>query len=294
MDRLGNNANYGDTTVRISDDARVAVIEAAIRLDPAGNPARQEIEALRQDVLPAALAGTGIEASVGGETAAIADYVDVLNDRTPIIFASVLGLSFLLLMVVFRSIVVPLKAIVMNLLSVGAAYGLLVLVFQRGVGADLFGFHRSDAIEAWVPLFLFAVLFGLSMDYHIFLLSRIKERYDTTGDNQESVAFGLGSTGSIITGAALIMVAVFGGFAAGDLVMFQQLGFGLAAAVILDATVVRSILVPSTMALLGGRNWYLPRRLRWLPKVHFEGRPEPVLEAPKPALDRPTPVRARS
>jgi RND superfamily putative drug exporter len=294
VDRLGDNSTYGETAVRISADARVAVIDAAFRLDPAGEPARREIERLRQDLLPAAVAGAGVEALVGGEAAAIADYVEVLNDRTPIIFAYVLGLSFLLLMVVFRSIVVPLKAIFMNLLSVGAAYGLLVLVFQRGVGADLFGFHTSDMIEAWVPLFLFAVLFGLSMDYHIFLLSRIKEHYDLTGDNQESVAFGLGSTGSIITGAALIMVAVFGGFAAGDLVMFQQLGFGLAAAVILDATVVRSILVPSAMALLGARNWYLPRWLRWLPKVHVEGRPEPTLEPAQPVLDRPTPVRARS
>jgi RND superfamily putative drug exporter len=174
-------------------------------------------------------------------------------------------------MIVFRSIVVPLKAILMNLLSVGAAYGLLVAVFQHGWGADLLGLQQTDVIEAWIPLFLFTVLFGLSMDYHIFLLSRIKERYDVTGNNDESVAFGLGSTGAIITGAAVIMVAVFGGFAAGDLVMFQQMGFGLAVAVILDATIVRSVLVPATMKLLGDRNWYLPRWLHWLPEIHIEG-----------------------
>ena len=199
------------------------------------------------------------------------DYVDVITSRTPLIFGVVLGLSFVLLLLAFRSIVVPLKAIVMNLLSVGAAYGLLVLVFQRGVGVDLFGFQQTDVIESWVPLFLFAVLFGLSMDYHVFLLSRIKERYDKTKDNSGSVAFGLSVTGSIITGAALIMVAVFAGFAAGDLVMFQQMGFGLGVAVILDATVVRTVLVPSTMELLGDRNWYFPRWLEWLPEIHVEG-----------------------
>jgi RND superfamily putative drug exporter len=227
---------------------------------------------LRDAAIPAAFAGVAAEVSVTGDAAWTVDYVGVLNSRTPVIFVFVLGLSFLLLMAVFRSIVVPLKAIVMNLLSVGAAYGLLVLVFQHGVGASLFGFRQSDVIEAWIPLFLFAVLFGLSMDYHIFLLSRIKERYDVTGDNDESVAFGLGSTGAIITGAALIMVAVFGGFAMGDLAMFQQMGFGLAAAVILDATVVRSVLVPATMKLLGARNWYLPRWLEWMPEIHIEGR----------------------
>jgi putative drug exporter of the RND superfamily len=158
----------------------------------------------------------------------------------------------------------------MNLLSVGAAFGLLVLVFQEGIGAGLFGFDQVDSIEAWLPLFLFTVLFGLSMDYHVFLLSRIRERYDQTGDNTGSIAFGVSSTARIITGAALIMVAVFGGFAAGQLVMFEQMGFGLGVAVLLDATIVRSVLVPATMRLLGERNWYLPRRLEWLPDLRVE------------------------
>ena len=171
----------------------------------------------------------------------------------------VLGLSFLLLLLAFRSIVVSAKAIMMNLLSVGAAYGLLVLVFQKGVGNEFFGFQQTPTIEAWIPIFLFCVLFGLSMDYHVFLLSRIREHYDLTGRNSESVAVGLHSTAKIITGAALIMVAVFGGFAMGRLVMLQQMGFGLGVAVLLDATIVRSILVPSAMALLGDRNWYLPK-----------------------------------
>jgi RND superfamily putative drug exporter len=290
VDYLAANPGFGETTVEVSQDGRLAVIEAATKLDPASAAATAELETLRRSVIPAAFSDTQAEVLVTGVTAQDADYVEVLNDRTPIIFAFVLGLSFLLLMVVFRSIVVPLKAIILNLLSVGAAYGLLVLVFQQGIGADLLGFRTSDVIEAWVPLFLFAVLFGLSMDYHIFLLTRIKERYDVTGDNTASVAFGLGSTGSIITGAALIMVAVFGGFAAGDLVMFQQMGFGLGIAVILDATIVRTVLVPATMALLGERNWYLPRWLQWLPKINIEGRPDEVVGVERePVLSLPAP-----
>ena len=162
-------------------------------------------------------------------------------------------------------------AIALNLLSVGAAYGLLVLVFQKGVGADLLGFQQVDTIEAWVPLFLFSVLFGLSMDYQVFLLSRIKERYAQTGDTTGAISFGVGSTARLITGAALIIVAVFSGFAAGDLVMFQQMGFGVAIALLIDATIVRSVLVPASMKLLGDWNWYLPSWLNWLPDVHVEG-----------------------
>jgi RND superfamily putative drug exporter len=204
------------------------------------------------------------------------DFLDMRDTYTPIVFAFVLGLSFLLLMVVFRSIVIAAKAIVMNLLSVGAAYGLLVLVFQKGWGHKLLGFQTVDAIEAWLPLFLFSILFGLSMDYHVFLLSRIREHYDQTARNRESVAVGLQATAKIITGAALIMVAVFSGFAAGRLVFMQQMGFGLGVAVLLDATVVRSILVPSAMALLKDWNWYLPSWLNWLPKVNLEGGVEPT------------------
>jgi RND superfamily putative drug exporter len=180
-------------------------------------------------------------------------------------------LSFLLLLLAFRSVVVPAKAIVMNLLSVGAAYGVMVLVFQKGVFHTVFGFQQTPTIEAWLPIFLFCILFGLSMDYHVFLLSRIREHYDLTGDNREAVAVGLRSTARIITGAAAIMVAVFAAFAGGQLVFFQQLGFGLAVAIFLDATVVRSVLVPTGMALLGDRNWYLPRWLRWLPDLRVEG-----------------------
>ncbi len=157
----------------------------------------------------------------------------------------------MLLTVVFRSVVVAGTAVALNLLSVGAAYGLLVLVFQYGVGADLLGFQEADTIEAWVPLFLFSVLFGLSMDYQVFLLSRIRERYDETGDTTDAVTFGVGSTARIITGAALIIVAVFSGFARGDLIMFQQMGFGVAVALLIDATIIRSVVLPSAMSLLG-------------------------------------------
>jgi RND superfamily putative drug exporter len=178
----------------------------------------------------------------------------------------------------------------MNLLSVGAAYGLIVLVFQEGVGAGLFGFHQTPVIESWLPLFLFSILFGLSMDYHVFLLSRIKERYDLTGDNSGAVEYGLRSTGSIITGAALIMVAVFGGFALGDLVMFEQMGFGLAVAIIVDATIVRSILVPASMELLGDWNWYFPRWLEWLPQIHIEGTHAASRPTALAASEAPAPV----
>jgi RND superfamily putative drug exporter len=277
---LDANPVYGDIEMSVAPSGDLLVLDAVTKLDPASAESRAALTQLRDEVIPTTFGGTGADVYVSGDTARIADYAKELGVRTPYILAFVLALSFVLLMVVFRSIVVPLKAILMNLLSVGAAYGLLVLVFQHGVGAGLLGFKQVDNIEAWLPMFLFAVLFGLSMDYHIFLLSRIRERYDATGDNVGSVAFGLGSTGAIITGAALIMVAVFGGFAAGDLVMFQQMGFGLAAAIILDATIVRSVLVPASMALLGDWNWYLPRWLRWLPKIEIEVR-EPVI-APSP------------
>ena len=272
---LKADPNYGDVTVMPSPDGEVVIVQAVNRLDPSTDEGRAALIDLRAAGIPGAFGAEAESVYVTGAAAWMVDYKEAVDDWTPIIFAFVLGLSFILLMIVFRSIVVPLKAIIMNLLSVGAAYGLLVAVFQNGFGADLLGFRQTDVIEVWIPLFLFTVLFGLSMDYHIFLLSRIKEHYDITGDNDGSVAFGLGSTGAIITGAALIMVAVFGGFAAGDLVMFQQMGFGLAVAIILDATIIRSILVPATMKLLGDLNWYLPSWLDWLPEIHIEGTPEP-------------------
>ena len=261
--------------VQPSPAGDLTLVSVPVVGEATGKTAQAGVRTLRADYIPAAFAGTGLTGGtdilVTGQTAGTIDYLDTIRGATPWVFLFVLGLSFVLLLVVFRSILVPLKAILMNLLSVGAAYGLMVAVFQKGWGADLLGLQKVDFVEAWVPLFLFAILFGTSMDYHVFLLSRIRERFDQTGDNRGSVAFGLRRTGGIITGAALIMVAVFGGFAAGQLVMFQQLGFGLAVAVLLDATIVRSVLVPAAMRLLGKANWWFPRKLRWLPDLRVEG-----------------------
>ncbi|MGZ8629369.1 MAG: MMPL family transporter [Actinomycetota bacterium] len=266
---------------QVSQDGTLAVVTVPLTgaaTDGQSEAAVAAITRLRETYVPESFDDSGAqEVLVGGDTAFVKDFFDISDSYTPLIILLVLALSFVLLTVVFRSLVVPAKAIVMNLLSVGAAYGLIVLVFQKGgpaIGetiANLFGFEQVDAIESWLPLFLFSILFGLSMDYHVFLLSRIREEYDKTGDNAEAVAYGLRTTGGIITGAAIIMVAVFGGFAAGRLTSLEQMGFGLAVAVFMDATIVRSILVPSTMRLLGDRNWYLPRWLEWLPKVDVEG-----------------------
>lgn len=239
--------------------------------DATSERAMDALRRLRGEYIPAAFGNTGSEVYVGGGTAQNVDYIDTMEQYLPIVIAFVLTLSFILLTMVFRSIVIPVKAIIMNLLSVGAAYGLVVLVFQEGVGASLLGFHQADQVEAFLPVFLFAVLFGLSMDYHVFLLSRIQERFLQTGDNAAAVAHGLRSTAHIITGAAAIMMAVFSGFALGDMIALQQVGFGLAVAVFLDATVVRSVLVPASMELLGSRNWYLPSWLEWMPRISVEG-----------------------
>jgi len=277
---------YGTSSVVISPDNQIALITAPMKVapdEPAGNEA---INQLRDDIIPPIQETmTDTSVLVTGITANNVDFLEMRDTYTPIVFAFVLGLSFVLLLIVFRSLVIAAKAIVMNLLSVGAAYGLLVWVFQEGNMISFFGFQQVEAIEAWLPLFLFSILFGLSMDYHVFLLSRIKEAYDHTHRNRESVAIGLQRTGRIITGAALIMVAVFAGFAAGSLVFLQQVGFGLGIAVLLDATVVRSILVPSAMALLGDWNWYLPKWLNWLPNLRIEGPAEPT-DVPDPSAER--------
>ena len=281
---LNADPDFGPPTVETNPSGSVARVVVPVEGDFASDQALASIKRLRADYIPAAFAGVAVDAPVTGATAEVIDYVGLINDYAPIVFAFVFGISFILLMVVFRSIVVPAKALIMNLLSVGAAYGLLVLVFQHGVLAGFFGFTQVETIEPWLPLFLFSILFGLSMDYHVFLLSRIREHFDQTGDNAAAVAFGVRSTAGVITGAALIMVAVFSGFAMGDLAPLQQFGFGLAVAVIIDATIIRSVLVPASMQLLGERNWYLPGWLTWLPHVSIEGVPrmgeEPV---PEPA-----------
>ncbi|MDP9184143.1 MAG: MMPL family transporter, partial [Actinomycetota bacterium] len=285
---MANDPDFGAATPpQTSADGSYTLVRfpnAGAATDAQSEAAVDAIERVRDTYVPEAF-GQDAGVLVGGDSAFVKDFFDIAAQYTPLIILLVLGLSFILLTVVFRSIVVPAKAIVMNLLSVGAAYGLIVLIFQKGGPsfatsiANALGFTQVDAIEAWLPLFLFSILFGLSMDYQVFLISRIREEYDKTKDNSEAVAFGLRTTGGIITGAAIIMVAVFAGFASGRVTSLEQMGFGLAVAVFLDATIVRSILVPSAMRLLGDRNWYLPTWLEWLPKVDVEGH-QAVVQVP--------------
>jgi RND superfamily putative drug exporter len=199
------------------------------------------------------------------------------------VFGFVLGAAFLLLLVTFRSLVIPLEAIVLNLLSVGASYGVLTLVFQHGWGASLLGFESVGGITSWLPLFLFVVLFGLSMDYHVFIVSRIRETYDRGASMDDAIAEGIKSTAGVVTSAAIVMVAVFSVFAALSMLFFKQFGVGLAAAVLIDATIVRGVLLPATMKLVGERNWYLPRWLEWLPQVEPDELPPAPESPPVPA-----------
>ena len=276
---LEADGRFGPAQVAVSEAGDLTVLSVPLAGDPAAEAAQRIVRQLRDGVVPAAFGATAGHVYIAGTTAGVVDYLGFFDRWLPIALAVVLSLSFVLLLVAFRSLVIAAKAILMNLLSVGAAYGLLVLVFQKGVGADLLGFTRVASIEAWVPLFLFSLLFGLSMDYQVFLLTRIKERFDETGDTREAVAHGIGRTAGIITGAAAIMVCVFGGMATGELAMFQQMGFGLAVAIFLDATIVRTIIVPAGMELLGDWNWYLPRWLQWLPNVSVEGLRPPAGES---------------
>ncbi len=270
-DQLAKDSRFSRGEIRLSAGGDAAVLRVPVRGDSAGSEAVAAVRNLRSTLVPEAFAGVDASVEVGGDTAENIDYFDSVTDPAPIVLIFVLGLTFVLLTVVFRSIVIAATGVLLNLLSVGAAYGILVLVFQHGVGADLLGFQQVDTIEAWVPLFLFSVLFGLSMDYQVFLLSRIKERYDASGDTRDAVSWGVASTARIITGAALIIIVVFLGFAMGDMVMFQQMGFGIAIALLLDATVIRSVVLPASMALLGRWNWYLPSWLGWLPRLDVEG-----------------------
>lgn len=280
---VADDSDFGPSQLQVAESGEVALVSIPLVGDPDHAAARRGLDRLRSELIPAAFDGTDATVLVGGATAESVDYSDVINHWLPIVLAFVLGLSLLLLTLVFRSLVLSATAVVLNLLSVGAAYGLLVLVFQHGVGADLLGFQEVERVEAWVPVFLFSVLFALSMDYHVFLLSRIRERYAQTGDTNEAVVHGIATTGRLITGAALIIVVVFTGFAAGQLVSFQQMGFGVAVALLVDATLIRMVVVPATMALLGKWNWYLPGWLNWLPELHVEGSSDVL----RPAADAP-------
>ena len=272
--QLEQDSGFVDPMVNLYPEVAFVEITAKLSGDPQDQLALDSIRRLRSELIPRAFSdikANEYQLYVGGSTAEVVDSVEMTDEYFPLVLGMVLALSFLLLLFAFRSITISIISILMNLLSVAASYGLLVLVFQNGFLIDLFGFEQVDQLEFWLPLFMFSILFGLSMDYHVFMLSRIKENFDETGSPSESVAFGLRRTASIITGAALIMVAVFGGFALGEITFFQSMGFGLGAAVLIDATVVRSILVPSVMKLLGSSAWYLPKWLEWLPNISIEG-----------------------
>ena len=254
---LQSDPGFGPATLTNNEAGDLALLSTPLLAGPATEEGIDSVRKLRDEYIPQAFSEVTADVLVAGRTAQEIDGIDLARRYLPIVIAIVLALSFVLLTMVFRSIVIPTKAIIMNLLSVGAAYGILVLVWQKGVGNEIFGFPQGDVIQAWLPIMLFAILFGLSMDYQVFMISRIRERYLQTGDNDEAVAYGLRSTAWLITGAALIMVAIFSGFVAGDLVPTSQFGFGMAVAILLDATIIRSILVPASMTA--------PRRLELVP-----------------------------
>jgi RND superfamily putative drug exporter len=261
-------------SVTTNPDGTLAIVNLALAGTGTDDASNAALATLRDDVIPATIGRVpGARADVTGVTAWSKDYSDALRAHLPLVVAFVLGLAFVLLLVTFRSIVIPLKAIVLNLLSVGASLGVLTLVFQDGHGESLLGFTSVGGIVAWLPLFLFVVLFGLSMDYHVFIVSRIREAHDAGMTTGAAVAHGIRSTAGVVTSAAVVMIAVFSVFASLSLLDFKQMGVGLAVAVLIDATIVRGVLLPATMKLLGEWNWWLPRPLRRLPAVRHSGAP---------------------
>jgi RND superfamily putative drug exporter len=261
--------------VEVSGDHSTASVSLAVDGNGTDPRSLASLAVLRHEVVPATVGSLpGVDANVGGDTAGTKDFNDLMSSRAPIVFVFVLSLAFLLLLVTFRSIVIAAKAIVLNLMSVGAAYGVLVLVFQDGHLQKLLGFSYTGAITSWLPLFLFVVLFGLSMDYHVFILSRIREAVDRGMSTENAIAHGIKTTAGVVTSAAVVMVGVFAVFGTLGAIEFKQMGVGLAAAVLIDATLVRAVLLPATMKLLGKWNWYLPKRLSWLPRISHEPEPE--------------------
>jgi RND superfamily putative drug exporter len=270
---LTRDRDFAERALTLRTGPGITLASLPLTVESSTERASDAVDRLRDDYVPRAFGADAGRVLVGGGPAEARDNFAVSETWLPLVIAFVLILSFGLLTLAFRSIVIPLTAIVVNLLSVGAAYGILVLVFQEGVLNEVFGFAQVERIESWVPIFLFSVLFGLSMDYQVFLLSRIHERWAATGDTRGAIVYGVASTARLITGAAAIIIVVFAGFATGKLVSFQQMGFGIAVALALDATLVRLVLIPAAMGLLGDRNWYLPRWLQWLPDLGVEGAP---------------------
>ncbi len=271
----------GPVETRVAPNQKVVQLQFVMAGEPDSQVNRDLVTKVRSEIIPPYFKSlNGVEVFVGGYTAFSLDLVNHYAAAAPLVFGFVLGLSFLLLLVAFHSIIIPIKAIILNLLSAGAAYGAVVLVFQDGWFASLIGFDKIPVIESWLPLFLFTILFGLSMDYHLFVLTRIKEEKDRGVTSSEAVERGISVTSGTITSAALIMVVVFGVFVSLRLMMIRQLGLGLAVAVFMDATVIRCILLPATMRLLGDWNWWMPKFLDWIPRVTLEGEPqEEAIEA---------------
>jgi uncharacterized membrane protein YdfJ with MMPL/SSD domain len=268
--------------VKVSPDKTVARVDFSIAGSGDDKTSVRALNALRHDVIPpVAKTLPGVQVAVTGETAGTKDFNDQMKSRMPFVLAFVLGLAFLLLLMTFRSIVIPIKSIILNLLSVGSAYGILVLVFQHHWAEGILGFNSNGAITSWLPLFLFVVLFGLSMDYHVFILSRVKELVDRGMKTEHAVSYGIRQTAGTVTSAAIVMVAVFAIFATLRTIDMKQMGVGLAVAVLIDATVIRAVLLPAAMKLLGDWNWYLPRWLEWLPSLSAEGVPAPAEQVPE-------------
>jgi uncharacterized membrane protein YdfJ with MMPL/SSD domain len=257
--------------VDINPDKTVALVSLSVNGKGTDEASNRSLETLRDEVVPATVGKLdGAEVAVGGMTAWSKDFIDTMKSHLPLVFGFVLAMAFILLLVTFRSIVVPIKAIILNLLSVGSAYGVLTLVFQDGHGEKALDFTSVGGITPWLPLFLFVILFGLSMDYHVFVLSKVRELVDRGRSTEKAVAEGIKSTAGVITSAAAVMVVTFAAFATGSNQSMKQLGVGLAVAILIDATIVRAVLLPATMKLLGDRNWWLPKRLGWLPKLEHE------------------------
>jgi uncharacterized membrane protein YdfJ with MMPL/SSD domain len=266
-------------TVDVNQARTVAQIELPIDGSGSDDTSYAAVSTLRDEVVPETVGSVdGVEAGVTGSTAISKDFGDAMRDKAPLVFTFVLAFAFVLLLVAFRSLVIAAKAIVLNLLSVAAAFGVLVLVFQNDWAKGLLGFDYSGGVMAWLPVFLFVILFGLSMDYHVFILSRIREAHDRGMSTEQAIAYGIKSTAGVVTSAAIVMVFVFSIFGTLSLIMMKQFGVGLAVAVLIDATIVRAVLLPATMKLLGDWNWYLPSWLGWLPKLRLEGAPAPAQE----------------
>jgi uncharacterized membrane protein YdfJ with MMPL/SSD domain len=255
-------------TVEKAPDAKALQVLIPLAGEGTDKTSNEALSLLRETIIPATVGSVpGVEVAVTGATAASSDWNEMMKSSAPLIFSFVLAFAFLLLLVSFRSIVVAAKAIVLNLLSVAAAYGVVVALFQWGWAADVLDFQKTGGIASWLPMFLFVILFGLSMDYHVFILSRVREYFDRGLDTDQAVARGIRSTASVVTSAAVVMVFVFAVFATMPIIDMKEMGIGLAAAILIDATIVRAVLLPATMKLLGAWNWYLPRWLEWLPRL---------------------------